>query len=144
MKDHTLVHLLSVGEPSEGATAFKEALALPSGTEVLLIDRSNAIGPLDRAVPSILLNADRAELPGILDTHPLSAAIEKYALFMWFAHRKTSGGWWIHGSTDVATRLGPDIELSPLYRTPRHCALGSSRSALPELLVRYLVAGRSA
>jgi hypothetical protein len=147
-----LVSLLSGDPASEQASGFMAALKLRSPQEVLLIDgtehleeraaRAPGLGAPDMPV-TILLGADRREVMELLARSPIAAAIEKYALFSWWKHRGAGprGAFWIHGATRIAERLGPDIELSPLYRTEAHCAFGSaSCGALPELLARYVEA----
>jgi hypothetical protein len=148
----SLVHLLSHGEVAERVKAFHHAVQLVAPGELLLVegaalleDRIAMGPPLGEPgdPPTVLLDADRWEVTGILERLPIAAAIEKYALFMWWNHREKAlpGAFWIHGETRIAVALGADIVLSPLYRNGAHCAFGSSSSAgLPALLARYVAA----
>jgi hypothetical protein len=140
-----LVHLVSRGgSPGEPVEALVDALKVCSTVpELILVDGRAALSGVDLAAgPTVLLNADRAEVMEVLARYPLAAAIEKYALFAWWKHRgKRPGAFWIHGLAPVARRMGGDIIESPLYLTDSHCAFGSEQSAgLPELLARYLEA----
>ncbi|MDI1444071.1 hypothetical protein [Polyangium sp. 6x1] len=137
-----LVHVVSRGSPGEPVKAFAEGLrARSTAHEITLIDGREALSGVDvTGAPTVLLNADRAEVMELLARSSLVAVIEKYALFAWWKHRgRRKGAFWIHGLAGVARGLGPDIMESPLYRTDSHCAFGSEESAgLPDLLARYL------
>ncbi|EYF07275.1 hypothetical protein [Chondromyces apiculatus] len=144
-----MLHLVSAGTfSSQAVQAFLDDLQDDLQTradlpELTLVDGRTALDGIDlTAAPTVLLNADRAEVMDLLALHPLAAAVEKYALFAWWKHRGTRpGAFWLHGHLPVARRLGPDIVESPLYRTDAHGAFGSEQSpGLPDLLARYLAA----
>jgi hypothetical protein len=146
-----VVHLLSNGEPSAQASRFADGFTLLAPGELLLMDgaallheRLSREPPLDAPDEPmiVVLGADRWDIAELCERTAIAAAIEKYALFMWTKHHGdgSPGAFWIHGDTQIALSLGPDIVLSPLYRTATQCAFGSATATLPELLARYLEA----
>lgn len=144
-----MVHLLSSGEPTAQASRFADGFLLLSPGELLLMDgvdllherlaREPPLGAPDEPMV-VLLGADRWDVAELCERTAIAAAIEKYALFMWAKHHGdgTPGAYWIHGDTQIALSLGPDVVLSPLYRTASRCAFGSATATLPGLLARYL------
>ena len=143
-----MIHLLSRGDPAESVRSFQSALELLSPGELLLIEgaelleeRAEKPRPDDEPM-TVLLDADRWDVAALCERTAIAAAIEKYALFMWAKHHGdgSPGAFWIHGHTRIARSLGPDIVLSPLYRTASCCAFGSATATLPGLLARYLEA----
>ncbi len=141
-----MIHLLSHGDPDERVQRFQSALTLLSPGELLLIEGAELLEQraqkprADDDPPAVLLAADRWDVAELCERTTIAAAIEKYALFMWAKHHGdgSPGAFWIHGDTQIAQSLGPDIVLSPLYRTASRCAFGSATATLPDLLARYI------
>jgi len=143
---NSMIHIVTStapGETAEMVQAFADDLCkCCTAQQVILLDGQSELDALAtlETHPTVLLNADRADIMGLLTRSPLAAAVEKYALFAWWRKRgKSSGAFWLHGSVQVVRRMGPDIQVSGLYSTESHCAFGSaSHRGLPELLAAYL------